>query len=332
MAIRIENIEEDDSVQESIKLLLDEYRLSLDAANRSRKTISWYMDILNDFFFNYIPLQGTIKPITELGREEVRGYIQHMHNSRKWPKRMCQGTDLGKLSPFTIQGKVRALKAFWGWLYNNGYMEINTLAKFPLPKVPKNIIKTLTIEQIKLFLKAIDKYTSVGVRNYCIILFMIDNGMRISEVVAIQSIDLDLTRCRVKIIGKGQKERIVPFTMITRKELMKYMARHRQNLCELDSPYLFPVSDGDHVSIKSIQQAINRIAEKAGPHGIKCHAHLFRHTFATLFLAKGGDPMMLKEILGHESIQTTQKYIHLQPEDLQKQHWTYSPIEDLFNK
>jgi len=84
--------------------------------------------------------------------------------------------------------------------------------------------------------------------------------------------------------------------------------------------------------MKSIQQTIKRIANKAGPHGIKCHAHLFRHTFATMFLAKGGNAVVLKDIMGHESVQTTQKYIHFQPEDLQKQYWKYSPVEDLFGK
>ena len=159
---------------------------------------------------------------------------------------------------------------------------------------------------------------------------MIDNGMRISEVVSIQISDIDLLRCRVKIIGKGNKERIVPFTKPTRKELLKYIEHHRNNLCKLDSSYLFPASDGNHVSVKSIQQAISRLSKKAGLGGIKCHPHIFRRTFATLFLARGGQLTTLKEIMGHESIQTTQKYVHFLPEDWRKQHWNYSPVDDLF--
>ena len=62
----------------------------------------------------------------------------------------------------------------------------------------------------------------------------------------------------------------------------------------------------------------------------KCHPHIFRHSYATLFLAKGGQLSTLQAILGHESIQTPEKYIHLLPEDLQKQHWQYSPVEDIF--
>ena len=104
------------------------------------------------------------------------------------------------------------------------------------------------------------------------------------------------------------------------------------SLCKLDSSYLFPAGDGHHVAVNSIQQAIKRLAKKAGLNDIECHPHIFRHTFATMFMAKGGNGMVLKDIMGHESVQTTQKYIHFQPEDLQKQHWKYSPVEDLFGK
>lgn len=319
------------SLDASLDNLLIQYRLSLEAANRSPKTFQGYSDILRRFF-DFLKENGHINSVSDIGKEEVRVYTKSLQNATRWPHRTQNGEDQGKLSPVTVQDHVRTIKVFWGWLFDNGYIEKNILVKYLLPKVPKIILITLTIDQIKLFLKAIDNSTSVGVRNYCIILLTIDNGMRISEVVGIQIVDLDLTRCRVKITGKGQKERIVSFTKITRKELIKYIKHHRGNLCKFESPYLFPASDSDHVSIKSIQQSIKRIGQKTGSPEIKYYAHLFRHTFATMFLAKGGDVMVLKEILGHESIQTTQKYVHLLPEELQKQHWKYSPVEDLFKQ
>ena len=100
----------------------------------------------------------------------------------------------------------------------------------------------------------------------------------------------------------------------------------------MESDYLFPDKYGDPVSISSVQQAIRRLTKKAGLDHIKCHPHIFRHTFATMFLADGGSDVALKEIMGHESFQTTQKYIHLQPQDLQKQHMKYSPILHVFGE
>ncbi len=309
--------------------LLVQYQRSLEAGNKSPKTISGYMDTLRRYS-HFLNKNSLDKSVNELGRQELESYIRDLQESTRWPNRINIGKDRGKLSATTIYDHARDIKTFWSWLFHYGYIEVNALAKFSLPKVPETIIKTLPLEQIKSFLNAIDRLTSVGARNYCITLLLIDTGMRISEVVEIRLANLDLTMCLVKITGKGGKERTGSIHMSTRKKLLKYMQHHRHNLCKLDSPYLFPASDGNHISINSVQQAIRRIAQQAGPSGIKCHAHLFRHTFATMFLANGGDVMVLKDILGHKSILTTQKYIHLLPEDLQRQHWRYSPIGDLF--
>ncbi len=330
MALRVEDKKEDDSVKKSIELLIEEYKLNLEAGNRSQDTISWYLDILDGFFFKYLPSEMIIRPINKLGREEVRSYIKHLQSSNRWPNRVHQDREYGKLSPFTIQGRIRALKAFWGWLCREAHIDSNPLAGLPLPKVPKNMIVILEKEQIIQLLKAIDKYTPLGARNYTILLLLIDTGLRISELTCIKMTDMDLTKSYIKVLGKGQKERMVPFSTYTRKELMKYINRYRLNFCGVNSSYLFPTKDGDNISVNCVQQAIRRLALKVGMQDVKCHPHIFRHTFATMFLVKGGSPAILKEIMGHESFQTTQKYLHPQPQDLRKQHIKYSPLTDLF--
>ena len=253
-----------------------------------------------------------------------------MQSTRKRPKRTCKNGDTGKLSPFTIQGKIRALKAFWGWLYREGHIDSNPLVGLPLPKVPKVMMVILEKDQILRLLKAIDKHTPICARNHMILLLLIDTGLRISELTCIKIADINSTQGCVKVVGKGQKERIVPFSSFTRKELMKYINRYRLSLCSIDSDYLFPSKDGEHISANGIQQAIRRLAIKAGLQNVKCHPHIFRHTFATMFSIKGGAPEILQLIMGHESFQTTQKYLHPQPQDLRKQHLKYSPVVDLF--
>ncbi len=330
MDIQKENGKENKSFFHSIKLLIEEYKLNLEAGNRSPKTISWYLDILNNFFFKYLSSEGLIRPIDKLGREEARTYIKHLQNSNRWPNRVHQDKDFGKLSAYTIQGKIRALKAFWGWLFKEGHIDSNPLAGLSLPKVPKNMIAILEKEQILQLLKAIDKYTPSGARNYAILLLLIDTGLRISELTCIKITDINQTQSYIKVIGKGQKERMVPFSTFSRKELMKYIDRYRLSLCGINSSYLFPAKAGDNISVNCVQQAIRRLAQKAGLENIKCHPHIFRHTFATMFSVKGGSPEILQMIMGHESFQTTQKYLHPQPQDLRKQHIKYSPVTDLF--
>jgi len=332
MVIRKGNIKEDDPIRQSIKLLIEEYQLALEAGNRSQKTISWYLDILDKFFFKYLPSQGIIRPIVELGREEARSYIKHLQNSNRWPNRVHQDREYGKLSPFTIQGKIRALKAFWSWLFKEEHIDSNPLAGLPLPKVPKNMIVILEKEQIIQLLKAIDKYTPLGARNYTILLLLLDTGLRISELTRIKMTDITLTQGYIKVIGKGQKERLVPFSARTKKELIKYINHYRLNSCGIDSSYLFPTKDGDNISVNCVQQMIKRLAIKAGLKDIKCHPHIFRHTCATMLRANGCSPEILQLIMGHESYQTTQKYLHPQPQDLRKQHIKYSPVAGLFKE
>jgi site-specific recombinase XerD len=310
--------------------LMDIYFFHLEALGRSAKTISWYKEILKRYF-NFLKSQGLLKPIDKLGTKELMDYIAHLQESVKWPNNP-HIKDKGRLSQFTITGHIRAIKAFWSWLFNEGYLDSNSLAKFPMPKVPKNMIKVLSIEQIKKLLSVVDKHTTKGYRLYCIIMLLLDTGLRISELAGIELADIDIVKGWVKVTGKGQKERLVLFSKRPRKELQKYIKYYSPDLCSQGSPYLFPEAGGGPISINSLQQAIRRLAKKAGLQDVKCHPHIFRHTFATMFLANGGSDMALKEIMGHESYQTTQKYIHLQPQDLQKQHMKYSPMVYIFGE
>lgn len=313
----------------SIKDLLECYSSSLKAMNRSAKTISWYIEILTRYF-TFLESCGLLRPVGELCREEIKLYIVHLQKASRWPDKQHVKGDKGKLSPFTIQGHVRAIKAFWSWLYEEGYLEDNPLVKLSLPKVPQNTVKTLTLEQIRKLLNVVDRYTPVGVKYYCAVLLFIDTGIRVSELVGIRLSDIDMLHGFVTVTGEGEKQRTVPFHKVTRKELLRYIKHFRLGLCQQESPYLFPEAGGDHISVTSVQQFIRRLVKKAGIEGVKCSPHIFRHTFATMYLAKGGSDLTLMNILGHASLQSTQKYVHLQPQDLQCQHAKYSPIESLF--
>ena len=112
--------------------------------------------------------------------------------------------------------------------------------------------------------------------------------------------------------------------------MTRYLKHYRGQLCTCTSPYLFPGRDGDHITISSVQQYLNRLAKKAGLQAVKISPHILRHTFATQYVAKGGNDLALMEILGHASIQSTQKYVHLQTQQLQRLHPKYSPVADMF--
>lgn len=312
----------------SVVEMLDYYRQSLEAANRSHKTISWYMEIVFRFF-SFLESSKLMRPIPELGREELREYTRYLQDSGRWPNRQGTKEEKGRLSPYSVKGHVRAVKAFWSWLAREGYIEKNALAGFPLPKVPYYVIKTLNGQHIKKLFSAIDRSTAFGAKYYCMLMLLLDTGMRISELVKIKMNDIDLAHGLITVLGKGQKERVVPFSRWTRKELSRYIHNFRSHLYREDSPYLFPADNGGYVSISSVQQFIRRLAKKADLNGMKCSPHIFRHTFATQAIANGANVFVVKDIMGHASLQTTIKYTHLQIGDLKTQHNKFSPVEGL---
>lgn len=309
----------------SWKDILYEYRLSLEAYNRSPKTISWYLEILPRFF-GFLESSNLLKPIPELGSSELTAYIHYLQNSKRWPNREHSSNDLTGLSESTVQGHVRAVKAFWGWLTREEYIEKNVLSKYPLPEVSEYIIPTLSFEQVDKLLALIDRNTALGAKYYCILLLLLDTGVRISELTNIKMGDMDFGHGWVTVFGKGRKQRICPFDRFTKKALMRYINNFRDHLADLNSLYLFPAADGDHISIGSVQQYIRRLAKKVDIDGLRVYPHKFRHTFATRAFQNEANVYAVKEIMGHKSLQTTLKYTHPQPEDLKKQHNRFSPV------
>ena len=312
----------------TLRELTNDYKRSLIARNRSPKTISWYQDILFRYLA-FLESEGLNKPVEQLGRNELDAYIIKLQKSTKWSGNSHVCEDYGKLSPYSIQGHIRAIKAFWGWLCSEEYIEKNKLSRFPLPKVPKYIIRTLSSEQIKKLLSQIDRNTPLGAKYYCIILLLLDTGMRISELIGIKIKDIDVNNGLVKIFGKGRKERIVPFCRLTRKELIRYCNNYRNILNTCNCDHLFLAQDGDHISVNSVQQYIRRLKKKAGFEGIKLSPHIFRHTFATQAIANDANVLTLKNIMGHESLQTTMRYTHLSVPAMKVQHDKFSPVVNL---
>jgi site-specific recombinase XerD len=309
--------------------LLAEYRTSLESLNRSRKTISWYLDILTRYFA-YLEGKGNGKSLAELGRQELKGYVLYLQNASRWPRNPhIEDKNRGRLSPYSIQGHVRSIKAFWGWLLREGYINENPLAKFPLPRVPENLVKVIDPEQFQTLLAHIDRSNAIGARYYCIMLMLYDSGMRISELTNIGLEELDFGGSCVRVTGKGKKQRLVPLSSTTFREVRHYMHYYRPRLCPVDSTYLFANRDGESISIGSVQQFIRRLARKAGLDKVKVSCHILRHSFATQYLINGANVFLLKEVMGHSSLLTTLKYTHLQPADLQNQHARYSPVAHL---
>lgn len=216
------------------------------------------------------------------------------------------------ISSHTVRGMVMALKVFLKYLYEEGYVSVNIAPKIKSPKVQKKIIQTLSHEQIENLLKAPEKTTFTGYRDYCMLLAFIETGMRLSELINLKVRGVDFTSNILTVIGKGNKERRIPFGVSLKKALEKYI-RWRKEVPGQDA--LFLNQFGDRMKSRRIGRIIEYYGERAGITGVRMSPHTLRHTFAKMSLLNGLDVITLQYIMGHESLEMVRNYVDLTNQD-----------------
>jgi integrase/recombinase XerC/integrase/recombinase XerD len=264
------------------------------AEGRSNKTISWYSEMLEDFnrFLKYKNHKGIL---SDLVIQTVRQFVIFEQERG--------------LSPYTVQGKVRALKAFSSWLLREGYTNDNLLGSYKLPRVPVKLIEPLTNTEIDQLVKYQNPLNAIGCRNIAILIILLDTGIRLSELCGLRFEDTHIEDGYLKVMGKGSKERIVPIGASTQKMLWRYTIHFRPDSLLSTDNYLFLTLDGKPLQPNAVKLLINRWGKRAGIP--RLHAHLCRHTFATNFLIYNcGDVFRLQQILGHTTLEMVRRYVH----------------------
>jgi site-specific recombinase XerD len=302
-----------DMAQLDLTKLIIHYAQSNKADNKSAKTVSWYSEMLGDYV-KFLHTTNRESTLAELNAETVREFILH-EQSRN-------------LSPFTIQGKVRALKAFSSWLCNEGYTPDNVLARIKLPRVPQKIIEPLKNSEIDALLSIQNPLTALGSRNTAILMTYLDTASRLSEICNVLYSDAHIEEGYLKITGKGNKERIVPIGSLTQKVLWRYVIHFRSEPLGESNNYLFLTSDGKRLQPNAVKLLLRRWGKNAGV--TRLHAHLLRHTSATNFLLhRCGDIYRLKQILGHNTLQMVDRYVHYASAEDAIRHQQSSPVDQM---
>ena len=214
--------------------------------------------------------------------------------------------------------KVSSLRAFFKYLRMNGIIEDNPMINLDSPKLSKTLPKYLNVEQAKKLLSVIDGANRE--RDYCIVTLLLNCGMRLSELVSLDynKITFDGDSASIIITGKGSKQRTVYLNHACVAAINAYM-RVRTKDGVKDRNALFLSNRHTRISPKTVQHMVDVYLEKAGFGGMGFSVHKLRHTAATLMYQTGKvDVLALKEILGHENLNTTQIYTHLLDEQLKK--------------
>ena len=256
----------------------------------SFNTVNSYKIDLVDF------LEFNNNDIINLSKDDVIRYMQYLYDNN--------------MSKATISRRLSSLRSFYDYLYNNGFVSKNYFVNIKNPKKDKGLPKLVgDIDIDKMFLVP-DTREPLGQRNLLIIRMLYATGIRVSELVNIKISDIDIIDRTILILGKGNKERIVVFGNNTKEILDLYLNSGRYKLSKGNNDYLFLNKDGNKLSDRYVRNIINDIIVKAS---ISMHVspHMLRHTFATGMLNNGADLVSVKEMLGHESLNTTSIYTHV---------------------
>jgi len=264
--------------------------------------------------------------LSSLTTESAASYIDHLQSSHtRYENHPNRPPHEGKLSPFTVNKEVRLLRGFGTWLYKQGFS--NPFDELQYPKMPERIVDVLTPDEQQKIFDSINVDTGLGCRVGAMVSLMLGSGLRVGEVIGAKLTDLNMEELELKVTGKGKKDRIVPFGNNTARLLLRYVQIFRPQPANTGFDQLFLSWDAHPLSRNAMESVIGRLRRASGI--TRLHAHLFRHTFASDYLLAGGDPMDLKDILGHTSLDVTKLYRHLTRRQIAERYQRIVPIDRL---
>lgn len=228
------------------------------------------------------------------------------------------------LASTTVQTYIRSLRAFLRWCYTEEYLTVNLSEKFRLPKAKKMTVDVLTDSEVVRLLDCFNLRYMPHLRNCCICALMLDSGLRLNEVVTLTLDHLHIPEGYAIVDGKGNKQRLVPLGLYTRRMLSRYL--NRRPGCS-DTNRVFLMSDLRPITDNMVHLMFQRLKSRADIP--RLHAHLLRHTFATRYLENGGDMYALQQILGHTSLEMVKRYVHSSTRRLVPHYSDYSPLDNL---
>ncbi|MGN1342334.1 MAG: site-specific tyrosine recombinase/integron integrase [Bacilli bacterium] len=266
----------------------------------SDKTIiSYYDDLVeyNEF------IQNNFSNITDINYDTVKEYMKYLYERG--------------INKNTISRKLSSIRGLYNYLVREDIVTTNYFERISNPKKDIYLPKFLRDEELDKIFSICSENNPINQRDTLIIELLYATGIRVSELVNIKIKDIDRNEKVIKVIGKGNKERIVLYNNHTKKAMDIYLSDGYHVFNKVNSGYLILNKDGNKLSERYVRNIINKLVRKAGL-DIKISPHTLRHTFATDMLEEGADLMTVKELLGHESLNTTSIYTHITNEQIRK--------------
>lgn len=254
-----------------------------------------------------------IHDFCDVDRIVVMNFVAHL--------RECEGS---VIKNSTMARKLSTLRSLYRYL--NEYIGVvhNPFLYFKTPKQAQRIPEFLFYDEMETFLSSFDMKEDVGIRNRALFELMYACGLRVSEVVTLCIDDLDMHDQVLRVVGKGDKERVLPFYDMAKECVENYLKHVRSTWVTPKENRVFLNQRGKGLTPRGVQYLMNQAAKDCQLR-IHIHPHMFRHSFATHLLDNGADLRIVQELLGHASLSTTQVYVHVSKERLKSAYTNAHP-------
>lgn len=265
----------------------------------SSLTISNYKRDI-EYFFSFLQ-DKKITNIKNVKYNDIRNYLIHLHDHQYSKK--------------TVSRYISSLRTFFKYLYIEGDICNNPMILVSSPKLDKRLPVFLYTNDLEQLLNSPNLDNIYGIRDSLILELLYSTGIRVSELVNIKLKDIHFDEKRIKILGKGNKERYVLYGEICSQKLINYLNNSRETFNIKNSEFLLLGKNGTKLTTRFIEKIIKKYQQQANIK-VKVTPHTLRHTFATHLLDGGADLKTVQELMGHESLSSTQVYTHITSERL----------------
>jgi integrase/recombinase XerD len=278
----------------------------------SPRTISAYRHDLTEYA-SFLARRG-VTHVGDASREDVTAYIVWLRERG--------------LAPATVERRVAAVKGLHKFLVREGVTDNHPTSRLPLPIVPERLPDVVSVDGVERLLAQPFPDTPAGLRDRTILEVLYGCGLRVSELTGLDLTDVDLAEGFLRVVGKGNKERVVPIGRVAENAIAAYLSSARPHLrgkasCRAtDVSAVFLNQRGGRISRQSVFALVRRYGCRVG---LELHPHTLRHSFATHLLEGGADLRALQEMLGHADISTTQVYTHVDRRHVREEYLTTHP-------
>lgn len=304
---------ETDLIEDDFDDCVERFIEHLRMKNRSEYTVDYYRRELRKFMrtLESMRLNTRLNRIT--GEIIASEYIRYMREAKG-------------VRHATIAATMRALRAFFNWALSQRIIKENPMREIEIGNVKHRTVETFTRQQIRDILDQPDRQLFVGLRDYTIMVTLLETGVRVRELCDIKVNDVRFADSQILIRGKNGDDRLVPIQAQASRVLKAYVKARGYS----PSDYLFLSVDDKQMNRDGVGSRIKKYGRMANITNVRCSPHTFRHTFAKMSVKNGADLFTLQEILGHKTLDMVKIYVKLFSNDIKEAHARFSPIENLY--